>query len=145
MLKEKKLPFKCTTVSEKIKAPPETNSKTTGIQGALRVNSADHRLCFDFHAGPRPRQHRPNRRRPLCKADNPKETPPGSVQTSIKLASRKEGNGKETWNFPVLTLAWGGRWKNLFPDNLSTQINLHTGLKAEFTFFLWSVKPQENN
>lgn len=96
MLKEKKLPFKCTTVSEKIKAPPETNSKTTGIQGALRVNSADHRLCFDFHAGPRPRQHRPNRRRPLCKADNPKETPPGSVQTSIKLASRKEGNGKET-------------------------------------------------
>lgn len=69
-----------------------------------------------------------------------------SKSALIKSASQKEGDSKETWIWPSLTLVWGERrLKNLFGVNLWTQIDLRTELRSDFTLLPRSAKPQAEN
>lgn len=78
------------------------------------------------------------------KVDKPKGTPAGSGPTSINSLLEGKGIHKETWNLSILTLAQG-RIKKNNPVNLSTQVDLHTGLRTEFSFFLsvWETSSWE--
>ena len=107
MVKEKKLPFKCTTDHSENKGSTrgQQQNNRNPKSSAAELSWPQTMLWLPCKTQALPTQA--NRRKPQHKADKPKGTPAGSGPTSIKPASWKEGNRKETWNLPILTLAQG--------------------------------------
>ena len=109
MVKEKKLPFKCTTDHSENKGSMRDQQQNNRNLKSSEAELSWPQTMLWLPCKTQSLPTQANRKKPQHKADQPKGTPTRSGPTSTKLASWKEGNSKETWNLLILTLAQGRR------------------------------------